>query len=366
MSIKALFLNNYDMTGAWHAWKANEYPSNHLWGIPEMRAAGIEIDILPHEKFRALTGYWRFQKLMKLNSLDLLSLDQQWRAVFRSNYDLIYSGVHTHTHLLASLRSKGLFRKPVVSVIYTHELPTSDVESYIHGHDKLICLSQKIEDKLKADLNVPAHKLTTIRWAVDIGFYGDVGNSDSRGLNCQRPVVMSAGKSGRDYNTLVESVRGLDCQLEIFCSERSLPTISEIPANVGLRFGKKDETAVPYRQLVEHYRMANVVAIPVARINEGLVGYTSLLEAMVMGKPVVMTRHPYIDIDIEQEGIGIWVNPGDIHQWRSAIEHVISRPAEAAEMGKRSRRLCEERFDIRQFAAKVADVFQGVLAHRNQ
>ena len=366
MSIKALFLNNYDMTEAWHSWKANLYPSNHLWGVPQMREAGIEIDILPHEKFSALNRNWRFQKLLNMNSLDLLALDQQWRAVARSNYDLIYSGVHTHTPLLARLRSLGLFRKPVVSVIYTHVLPTNDGDSYINGHDKLICLSQKIEDKLKAELNVPEHKLITIQWAVDVGFYDKAWEPDARELTHQKPIVMSAGKSGRDYNTLVESARNLDCEVQIFCSERSLPTISEIPDNVVLQYGKKGSTAVPYRQLLEHYRKANLVAIPVGRIDEGMVGYTSLLEAMVMGKPVVMTRHNYIDIDIEKEGIGIWADPGDIRQWRSAIEYLISRPAEAAEMGNRSRLLCVEKFDIKQYAIKVADVFREVFAARSQ
>ena len=362
MSIRALFLNNYDMTDAWNLWRTNEYPSNHLWGVPQMREAGIEIDILPHEKFSALNRHWRFQRLLNMNSLDLLSLDQQLRAVVRLDYDLVYSGVHTHTHLLALLRNLGLFRKPLVSVIYTHVLPTSHTESYINGHDKLICLSQRIEDKLKVDLNVPADKLTTIQWAVDVGFYNTVEEPGTRRLTSEKPVVMSAGKSARDYNTLVESVRNLDCELQIFCSERSFPTTIEIPGNVVVRYGEKDSTAVPYRQLLWHYRQASLVAIPVAKVNEGLVGYTSLLEAMAMSKPVVMTKHDYIDIDIEKEGIGIWIDPGDIGQWRAAIEYILSRPAESIEMGNRSRRLCEEKFDIRHYAARVGDVFREVLA----
>ena len=84
-----------------------------------------------------------------------------------------------------------------------------------------------------------------------------------------------------------------------------------------------------------------------------------------MGKSVVMTKHDYIDIDIEKEGIGIRADPGDIRQWRTAIEYIISRPAEAAEMGNRSRRLCEETFDIRHYAARVADVFREVLAGKS-
>jgi hypothetical protein len=39
------------------------------------------------------------------------------------------------------------------------------------------------------------------------------------------------------------------------------------------------------------------------------------MDAIGMGKPVIMTRHPLIDIDIEAKG-GIWVNPGDVEGGR--------------------------------------------------
>lgn len=364
MNIKVLFLNNYNMTQAWHSWKDNRYPSNHLWGVPQMLEAGIQIDILPHEVFSALNNYWRFQKILNMNSLDLLSLDQQLRTLFKFNYDLVYSGVHTHTHILARLRSLGLFRKSLVSVIYTHILPTQHPESYIQGHDKLICLSQKIEDKLKADMAIPEGKLITIPWAVDTDFYATIGELDMDGLPHDKPIVISAGKTDRDYKTLMEASRHLDCELQIFCSERAIPKDYQIPDNVALQYGRKDTTALPYRQLLGHYRQARVVAIPVDKVNEGLVGYTSLLEAMAMGKPVVMTRHDYIDIDIEQEGIGVWADPKDVGQWRDAIGHLLAHPDEADQMGQRARRLCEEKYDVKHYASRVADVFREVVASK--
>ena len=47
-----------------------------------------------------------------------------------------------------------------------------------------------------------------------------------------------------------------------------------------------------------------VIAIPLEK-QETLAGLTSLLDCLGFGKPVIMTRNPCIDIDIEKEGIGI-------------------------------------------------------------
>ena len=43
------------------------------------------------------------------------------------------------------------------------------------------------------------------------------------------------------------------------------------------------------------------------------------MDALGMGKPVIITRNLLIDSHVEKEGIGIWVKPGDIDGWKQAI-----------------------------------------------
>ena len=40
------------------------------------------------------------------------------------------------------------------------------------------------------------------------------------------------------------------------------------------------------------------------------------MDCLGIGKPVIMTKNPNIDIDIEKEGIGHWVEPGDVEEWK--------------------------------------------------
>lgn len=363
--MKALFINNYEMREAWDSWKRGLYPGHHLWGVSHLGEHGVGVEILPHEKFAALNNHWRVQRLLNMNRLEMLALDQQLRVLVRSGYDLVYSGCQTHTSLLARLRSMGVFRKPLVAVIHHPMQPTAENELFARAHDKLICLSKKVEDKLRNDFSLPDSKLVTLEWGADLAFY-DAGRAQGgHGAAVGPPLVVSAGKAKRDYNTLVEAARNLDCRLQIYCSESSAPSVADMPDNVKVRCGPKGSNAVSYREVLEEYERACAIAIPMAEV-DALAGLTSLLDAMAMGKAVIMTRNDYIDIDIEKEGIGIWVAPGDVGQWRAAISHLLSHPEEALEMGRRSRRLCEEKYNIRLFSSKLAGAFRDVLASSKQ
>jgi len=110
---------------------------------------------------------------------------------------------------------------------------------------------------------------------------------------------------------------------------------------------------------VRIYKDAYAIAIPLNE-TDALAGLTSLMDAMAMGRPVIMTRNPYVDIDIDALGIGIWVDTGDISGWKSAISKLLADPMMALEMGERARRLCEKGFNIRQFSKNLALVFKGL------
>ena len=83
------------------------------------------------------------------------------------------------------------------------------------------------------------------------------------------------------------------------------------------------------------------VVIPVER--EDLyccVGFTSVVEAMAMSKPIISTRNPYYPIDLGKEGIGIYVD--DIDSWVNAITYIhILRLLK--KWGKR-KKTCREKF----------------------
>jgi glycosyltransferase involved in cell wall biosynthesis len=87
-----------------------------------------------------------------------------------------------------------------------------------------------------------------------------------------------------------------------------------------------------------------------------MIGLTSLLDALALGKAVIMTQYSHINIDIEKEGIGLWVMPGDVAGWRKAISYLLENPNETQEMGKRARLLCEQKYNLDLFSQEIARI----------
>lgn len=75
-----------------------------------------------------------------------------------------------------------------------------------------------------------------------------------------------------------------------------------------------------------------------------------------------MTRNKHIDLDVEKEGLGLWVEPDDIAGWQQAIAYLLANPEEAAAMGDRSRRLCETKYNLDVFTNTLAHTLKHVLA----
>jgi glycosyltransferase involved in cell wall biosynthesis len=104
----------------------------------------------------------------------------------------------------------------------------------------------------------------------------------------------------------------------------------------------------PYQQLLGDLCSALVIAIPLSR-TDGSFGITELNDALALGKPILMTRNPYIDVDIEAVGCGRWIEPGDGLAWREALDRLAGDPAEAAAMGARGRAYAAENWNYERF-----------------
>lgn len=343
--MKILFMNNYPMDTAWKLWIAGEYPSHHLWGVAELPQHGVQVDILPFEGMSFLKNTrwrWRFG-----------DIDQQARILLRrSPYDLLYSAYQESTSLLAHLKKKGLYKKPIVSVLHKPLPRSPESIEYINQHERLICLSQTIKLQMEDQFAIAGDKLVTLEWGVDLNFYPP-GDTLER---VSPEYIFSAGKTSRDYQTLVAAFQGNDYPLFISCDKSSAPLIPPSSSRIAIRSQFTDD-----KSLQTDYMRAYAVAIPLSipkTYTTTLIGLTSLLEAMAMGKAVIMTRNRQIDIDIEKENIGIWVEPEDVQGWRTAIDHLLAHPEETRQMGKKARQLCDARYNMTNFSARLADILK--------
>lgn len=350
--MKALFINNYPMDHAWELWKKGEYPGHHLWGATHLSKHGIEVEIVPHQTSKLLNKIGR-----KIGCGD--HLDQQLRILFRrTDYDVIYSACQTNTFLLSLLRSLRLFHKPLVALIH-HPLKRCLRDTlFLSGHDRLLCLSSAAMKPFAHDLSV-SKKMDLVEWGAELLFY-DLEAQKAAFTDNPQPFIVSAGKTERDHDTLVKAFLSIDYPLKIYCSANTAPSLTGLPEHIEINASNSSHNAVSYQEILAAYRNAFAIAIPLAKTNN-LAGLTSLLDAMAVGKPVIMTRNQSIDLDVEKEGIGFWVEPEDVQGWQQAIAYLLAHPEEALAMGDRGRHLCETKYNLNAFTTTLAKNLKSVL-----
>ena len=99
------------------------------------------------------------------------------------------------------------------------------------------------------------------------------------------------------------------------------------------------------------FAQASVYVLPSYR--EGVPRSTQ--EAMAMGRPVITTDAPGCRETVEHGVNGFLVPPRDVEALVGAMERFIKEPALIETMGKESRRLAEERFDVRKVNARLME-----------
>ena len=115
------------------------------------------------------------------------------------------------------------------------------------------------------------------------------------------------------------------------------------------------------RDVPEILRAAEILAMPSSR--EGLP--IVLLEAMAASLPVVVTRVGGIPEVVTEEKTGLFVtqDPASI---ATALRRLLSDPDFSRLLGRQSRRLIEERYDIRTVARRYEELYRKVLLSKEK
>lgn len=347
--MKIALINNYDMRGIakLREEEGMNAPAQHLWGLLGLPDYGIEVEVVD---FKQLSFLKKLSDKLKI----LGDLDQQWKLLKNQRrYDVVYSAHHLTTLLLSALRIVGLLKIPIVAIAY--QAPRSHnffwtwfVRIFMGGNDRILCLSQALLEDL-ANFGIPRSKLSVIGWGVDLPHY-PMGRME---IPAQERFVFSSGKSYRDYPTLLAGIEHY--QLTI-CGAGGKTIWSDPlvqpPHNINII-----ERMVHWTEFIDIYQSSYIVAIVLEENHDrfkNAIGFTVLSEALAVGKAIIMTRNDYCGIDVEAEGIGLWVEPGDAAGWQKAIRYLMENPQVAEAMGQRARKLAENRYNLALFTEDLA------------
>jgi len=91
-----------------------------------------------------------------------------------------------------------------------------------------------------------------------------------------------------------------------------------------------------------------------------------IVESMAQGTPVIATDVGGVTEIITDEMSGLLHRPGDDADLAAKIVTLLTTPALGARLADSGRRVVEERFTIRQFAASVGTLYDAILAGRHE
>jgi hypothetical protein len=197
-----------------------------MWGATGLSEYGFDVITPPFSTMP------RLKRVMDRYGADSWGdCDQQLRAFWRRDYDVVYAACQHVTGLLAQLHRYRLFRKPIVALLH-HELSDNAASrSFLGGHTRLLCLSRGVQAQLTDVFQVPKEHVDVLDWGAELEFYGAIDHEPK----IQEPLVASVGKTHRDHDTLVAALRDLAIPLTIVGTPPARgftsPRLTVIPAS---------------------------------------------------------------------------------------------------------------------------------------
>jgi glycosyltransferase involved in cell wall biosynthesis len=338
---RVLFVNNYGGEPVWRKMCRGEMPSHHLWGCIELARRGYEVALA-----EPLPDFNPYRRQLP-HDLAFFRLVQSWLR----RDDIIYCG-HNVLFWLPLLKSFGVLRRRVVSLLFARE-PLA----FSGSHDGIIALTPTAAET--ASRLAPRAKVAHLGWGVNYRCFP---------VHAYRPkYLLHCGIAGRDFRLLNQASQLTEQHIRFIAPGRTEgliwpPHVEIFDSGHGYNHEAKK---VSFSELLhEHYAgsaAALIVTIPNPEKNHAL-GFTNLIEALAMGQPIIHTQTGALvdEIDVEKQGCGIGIPPGDPHALAEAMDFIMNNPTLAEAMGVVSRKLCEQHYNIERYANDLHRFFESL------
>jgi glycosyltransferase involved in cell wall biosynthesis len=278
--------------------------------------------------------------------------------LFRRRAALIITGSESPSLLIAALR-RLLFFSPKVIIWELSWSPGWRFREWV---------SQKSVPHVDCTIVVGRNQLELVRHEygpnanpvfaplyTDTDFFSPQGEPT---LNADAYILSVGYDKGRDFGLLIEATAGLGRGLKIKAGRHPITV---------------DRARFPHVEIIERflsfleiralYAHAAVVAIPTFATPNAC-GVTTLMEAMAMGKAVVVSENPALAdyIPPAEAQAAVVVPIGDGNALRAAIADLLLNPQKAKEIGQRARAFAVERFHPEPNLKIMTDVCWDMVA----
>ena len=237
-----------------------------------------------------------------------------------------------------------------------------------HGADRVICASQGEKEMLQVLYDVPGQNVSVVPCGVDTERFRPLDRSHVRrrlGIPSNERVVLFVGRIEplKGIDVLLRAVSHLDGELRVLViggDGKDLARKGELSA-LAVRLNIADKVAfldaVPHSNLPLYYNAADVCVVPSYYESFGLVA----VEAMACGVPVIASRVGGLKETVRDGQTGYlvpWLCP---EPFAERLELLLNNEPLRRSLGREAR-AAAERFRWSEVAARVEDVYHGLVS----
>ena len=340
--LRIAVLNNYNLSKVETEVSRVEVPNHLLFGINYLKNYGHTItDFSVSPNFKNQDSHWK-QSLYTFFHLENLNIQ---REVFErlNEFDLIYCLCGGVSEWLYLQNSRKVINIPILT-LYHHPLPNGKFDpirnifrkKIYSNQKKLLSLSARTASSFNGLINRQIAE--PIQWGVDHEFYSRITPSNE--IQDSSEIVLTCGRTSRDLTTFSKAIKIANVKAHVICPKEEVHRLVDCEGHISIDqttyfTGKKVNT---YQKMAKLMYKVRVIGIPLEK-QSTLAGLTSLMDCLGFGKPVIMTKNPCIDFDIEALGIGTWVDPYDVDGWIKAIKWHFKNMEQSKHMGLKAKAL---------------------------
>jgi len=212
--------------------------------------------------------------------------------------------------------------------------------------DKFIVLSRREIEAFSKTFNLPKEKFVFVTYHTTIGEHYKI-------ITYEGDYIFSGGNSCRDYETLIEAVRGLSVTVFIASTDPGISPSMSIPENVDIR-------GYSHEEYIKKLTGCRINVVPLASGLLRSAGQQTFLNAMWLGKPTIVTDIEGASDYINDGEDGFLVPPRDPLALRDAIETLLDHPARRKEIAIKAMQKAKN-FSIDEYFKNIVSIANEVV-----
>lgn len=343
---KYLFLYPDIATPAIKEIESGTFPKERLTGYFQLKQMGLKVAI-SDSQWRGPTAKLR-RKLLRYGQLPSFHMLKDWTKneviVVKDRFSLVYS-------LLAKLLGKKIVYLDTMFQLPTNKLKRLLLKHAIRHSDLVISLSKTQGDHWAQELQPPSDKLESLYYSMDCSFYPLVEPKAEE----KSPLIVSIGRDrGRDFETLTKATTNLGINLELITLPYLLPPSARTSPHIVIK------ARLPYDELFATYARASIAIIPLKSGIHYPSGIRAVMEAMLVGVPVIASYTPVL-AEYFTDGVDlIMVEPENARALEDAINRLLSDPELRLRLRENGRKTVCTKYKVESYGEDLARLLSKV------